>query len=185
MELNFKVDPKGGSKKEELYPDKAVLTILKKPEEKGKTFRFSLNKRAAEELKLSEEDNVSFATNEHGDLMLVNVRDKDVPNKLRVTKSHTFSNKKMYEYVAALLTLNCSIDNNLELEFVEEHENMYVCKIKEIKSDDDSSEHVEDLEENEENEVEQVLEEYKSEMASDPEMSGAKEPEDIFKSDNS
>lgn len=127
MELNFEVSPKKAKADKELFSGKAVLTICKPPEEKNKTYRFELNKNAAEELKLEENDKVGFALNNNGELFLVNVKDKPIENSLNVTKSLTMSSKKVHNFVSSVLALDFNKDNYVELSYKEEYISMHVC----------------------------------------------------------
>ena len=111
--------PTQRSKKEEKYPETAVLTMYAEGE-KGTAKKVDINTFAAEalEFKLDGNDTCNFAFIMEGDTRVVyfaNTSAIDNPTNINVTKQATFSNKKMYEYLAKVFELDTTKDNEFLL----------------------------------------------------------------------
>lgn len=108
-------------RKVEKYPEKMVLTMHPAPEEKGKTYRFELNKKAQEELNVGQEESTFVSPVVDLDNMKIGVtvsteRD-DVPgkDKYQVTQQGAFSNRPFHKYITKILELDDSQEHEFEL----------------------------------------------------------------------
>lgn len=115
-ELVFGV-PTQRSKNEEKYPEQSVLTMLATGD-KGTARKIDVNTHAANLLgfKLEGKDTVNFAFNmEDGEKVVyfANTTLIENPSNVRLTKQATFSNKKMYDYLAKVFELDTAVDNEL------------------------------------------------------------------------
>jgi hypothetical protein len=114
MNLDFGV-PLQRTKKEEKYPDKAVITMLAY-QGKGTSRKFEFNTKACELLNLtSEESNEVALSFTEGKIFVVNATGKDI-DSYKMTKSSpkSFSNSRAYDYVAKFLG---DLDVSIEREF--------------------------------------------------------------------
>lgn len=105
------------SKKQEKYPDMGVITLLADAG-KGTSKKLDLNTYLVEALalKLDGEDSVNFAFVMDGNEKVVyfaNTTNMENPTNMRVTKTGTVSNKKMYDYLAKVFELDTTKDNEL------------------------------------------------------------------------
>jgi hypothetical protein len=133
-ELVFGI-PTVRSKKEEKYPNDAVLTMLAVGE-KGTAKKIDINTFAVEQLEflLDGNDKANFAftmVDNEQKVFFANTSTMENPTNINVTKQATFSNKKMYEYLAKVFELDTSIDNELILNQVEGN----VAEVRVLKTD--------------------------------------------------
>ena len=111
------------SKKEEKYPTTAILTMLAEGE-KGTAKKLDINTYAVEQLefKLDGKDTANFAFNMEDGKKVVyfaNTSNIENPTNINVTKQATFSNKKMYEYLAKVFELDTTQVNELVISEIE------------------------------------------------------------------
>ena len=121
-ELVFGI-PTQRSKKEEKYPNEAVLTMLAEGE-KGTAKKIDINTYAVEQLefKLDGNDKANFAFTMEGEekaVYFANTSNIENPSNINVTKQATFSNKRMYEYLAKVFELDTTKDNEFLLSNIE------------------------------------------------------------------
>lgn len=133
MAIIFGAPKKGNTqrrtKKEELFPNNAIVTMLainQDPNVTRKTRKFSFNTKAVETLNLLAEKDGSIINdyvimgntqeNCKGDyLIAVYGPAFTMSEKLRVTKSFTVSNGPWYDSIVENLNLDNTVDNYLEL----------------------------------------------------------------------
>ena len=119
LEGEFTLPSSRGPRREEKYTY-PVLTINGiDPEKKGAGRKISLNKAAITELgyNLDNTEN-AVAFKFAGDkVFVINVTGHDVMNTFKLTKSGTFSNKNVYEYLSKKFNIaDTSVDFDLEIQ---------------------------------------------------------------------
>jgi len=115
-ELVFGI-PTQRSKSVEKHPKESVLTMLAAGD-KGTARKIDVNTCAANLLgfKLDGKDTVNFAFNMEDGKKVVyfaNTTLIENPSNVRLTKQATFSNKKMYDYLAKVFELDTAVENEL------------------------------------------------------------------------
>ena len=86
---------------EEKY-DFPVLTMEARPEKSGGGYRFNFNKAAQAMLELDPDDRVAFSFPE-GQILVANLVKEEHPSSYRVTKSFTFADSKLHNYLNKVL----------------------------------------------------------------------------------
>lgn len=132
IELKFGVPTQARAKKEEKYPNEAVVTMLEW-KGKGTAKKFEFNKKAEELLGFTEDSAVAISFME-GKIYLVKATgEEEETYKLTKNSPRSFSNSKVYEYFQKFKNLDVSKDNEFLLKTGEA---MYgdcpVCELTEI-----------------------------------------------------
>jgi hypothetical protein len=104
--------PAQRKKREEKFSFPVVtLAALDKP---GAGRKFIFNKAAQELLNIQGEERVSFGFS--ADRSIIAVRKAtDINSGIQLTKTCTISDKKTYEFIAKILNLDTSVENNFEI----------------------------------------------------------------------
>lgn len=104
--------PAQRKKREEKFLFPAVTMVaLDKP---GAGRKFIFNKAAQELLNIQGEERVSFGFS--ADRSIIAVRKAaDINSGIQLTKTCTISDKKTYEFIAKILNLDTSVENNFEI----------------------------------------------------------------------
>jgi len=104
--------PAQRKKREEKFSFPAVTMVaLDKP---GAGRKFIFNKAAQELLNIQGEERVSFGFS--ADRSIIAVRKAaDINSGIQLTKTCTISDKKTYEFIAKILNLDTSVENNFEI----------------------------------------------------------------------
>jgi hypothetical protein len=111
-----------------------VITMSAIAEGTGR--KFSFNKAAQETLGLVKgESHVALGFHENN--IYVKSLVKETPTSFKLTNTHTFSNKKTFEYIAKVQELDTSIENYLHIEAVD---GQPMCKVVTISTDGGSTE---------------------------------------------
>ncbi len=91
------------------YPVMTMAALAKA----GAGRKFSFNKAAQELLSISSEDKVSFGFN--SDRTIVAVRKAEGENGFKLTKTCTFSDKKIFEFISKTLELSNDVENEFKI----------------------------------------------------------------------
>ena len=104
--------PAQRKKREEKFSFPVItLAALDKP---GAGRKFIFNKAAQELLNIQGEERVSFGFS--ADRSIIAVRKAtDINSGIQLTKTCTISDKKTYEFIAKILNLDTSVENNFEI----------------------------------------------------------------------
>jgi len=104
--------PAQRKKREEKFSFPVItLVALDKP---GAGRKFIFNKAAQELLNIQGEERVSFGFS--ADRSIIAVRKAtDINSGIQLTKTCTISDKKTYEFIAKILNLDTSVENNFEI----------------------------------------------------------------------
>lgn len=104
--------PAQKKKREEKFLFPAVTMVaLDKP---GAGRKFIFNKAAQELLNIQGEERVSFGFS--ADRSIIAIRKAaDINSGIQLTKTCTISDKKTYEFIAKILNLDTSVENNFEI----------------------------------------------------------------------
>jgi hypothetical protein len=110
-EFTWDAVPSQRQRKTEKY-DYPVMTMaaLAKP---GAGRKFSFNKAAQELLNIEGEDKVSFGFN--NDRTIVAIRKAEGDTGFKLTKTCTFSDKKIFEFISKTLELSNDVENEFKI----------------------------------------------------------------------
>ena len=110
-EFTWDAVPSQRQRKTEKY-DYPVMTMaaLAKP---GAGRKFSFNKAAQELLNIEGEDKVSFGFN--NDRTIVAIRKAEKDSGFKLTKTCTFSDKKIFEFISKTLELSNDVENEFKI----------------------------------------------------------------------
>jgi hypothetical protein len=104
--------PAQRKKREEKFSFPVVtLAALDKP---GAGRKFIFNKAAQELLNIQGEERISFGFSSDRSVIAVR-KAADINSGIQLTKTCTISDKKTYEFIAKILNLDTSIENNFEI----------------------------------------------------------------------
>jgi hypothetical protein len=114
IELKFGVPTQARAKKEEKFPENAVVTMLEW-KGKGTAKKFEFNKKAEELLGFEEESSIAISFMEGNIYLVKAMGTEDESYKLTKGSPRSFSNARVYEYFEKFKTLDVSKDNEFEL----------------------------------------------------------------------
>lgn len=145
QELVFGI-PSTRTRNLEKYPNTPVLT-LHPVAGKGTARKFELNRKAVEVLglKLEEGERINFSFTD-GKAYFTETGSFDPVGGFTLTKTATFSNKKMYDYISELFELNQDRENDLLLSIVNSEERIAEVSVME-KADSPNDENKEEVHE--------------------------------------
>jgi hypothetical protein len=104
--------PAQRKKREEKFSFPVVtLAALDKP---GAGRKFIFNKAAQELLNIQGEERISFGFSSDRSIIAVR-KAADINSGIQLTKTCTISDKKTYEFIAKILNLDTSVENNFEI----------------------------------------------------------------------
>ena len=104
--------PTQKKKKEDKFTFPVVtMMALDKP---GAGRKFVFNKAAQELLNIQGEDRISFGFS-HDRTVIAVRKAADINSGIQLTKTCTISDKKTYEFIAKILNLDTSVENNFEI----------------------------------------------------------------------
>jgi len=111
QDLNWGVIPTQRSKKEEQFTTPVVTMAALTG--KGAGRKISFNRAAQELMNIQGEDSIIFAFTMSG--QQIYVRKSTSEGSFKLTKTCTFSDKKTFEYITKLLSLDNSVENHFDL----------------------------------------------------------------------
>lgn len=120
--------PSQRQRKTEKY-DYAVLTMAALAKS-GAGRKFTFNKAAQELLDLRGEDRVSFGFN--SDRTIVAIRKAEGDNGFKLTKTCTFSDKKIFEFISKILGLSNDVENEFK---ISENTGFYSLELLDVRAD--------------------------------------------------